>query len=63
MGQAPINEKKGTALQNGKSVHLVTNMLNKPLAECAGILVEQNKASNEPEQTSTKEILSELDTL
>lgn len=25
--------------------------------------MEQNKASNEPEQTSTKEILSELDTL
>ena len=35
----------------------------KSLAECASVLVEHNKASNEPEQTLTKEILSELDTL
>ena len=34
----------------------------KSLAECASVLVEQNKASKS-EQTSTKEILLELDTL
>ena len=35
----------------------------KSLAECASVLVEQNKVSHEPEQTLTKEILSELDIL